>query len=38
MNILLSAIALGLEPGAHLYFQSKFNPVKDLSFELGIKS
>lgn len=35
---ILSAIALGLEPGAHIYFQSKFNPVKDLSFELGIKA
>lgn len=35
---ILSAIALGLEPGAHIYFQSGFNPVKDLSFELGIKA
>ncbi len=35
---ILSAIALGLEPGAHIYFQSRFNPVKDLSFELGIKA
>jgi len=35
---ILSAIALGLEPGAHIYFQSKFNPVRDLSFELGIKA
>lgn len=34
----LSAIALGLEPGAHIYFQSGFKPVKDLSFELGIKA
>jgi len=35
---ILSAIALGLEPGAHIYFQSGFDPVKDLSFELGIKA
>lgn len=35
---ILSAIALGLEPGAHIYFQSGFRPVKDLSFELGIKA
>jgi tryptophanyl-tRNA synthetase len=35
---ILSAIALGLEPGAHIYFQSKSDPVKDLSFELGIKA
>lgn len=35
---ILSAIALGLEPGAHIYFQSGFKPVKDLSFELGIKA
>jgi len=35
---IISAIALGLEPGAHIYFQSKFTPVRDLSFELGIKA
>jgi tryptophanyl-tRNA synthetase len=35
---ILSAIALGLEPGAHIYFQSGFNLVKDLSFELGIRT
>ncbi|PWB50702.1 MAG: tryptophan--tRNA ligase [Candidatus Methanoperedenaceae archaeon] len=35
---ILSAIALGLEPGAHIYFQSESDPVKDLSFELGIKA
>jgi tryptophanyl-tRNA synthetase len=35
---ILSAIALGLLPGAHIYFQSRFNPVKDLSFEIGIKA
>lgn len=35
---ILSAIALGLAPGAHIYFQSGFDPVKDLSFELGIKA
>lgn len=35
---ILSAIALGFEPGGHIYFQSKFNPVKDLAFELGIKA
>ncbi|MCX9011652.1 MAG: tryptophan--tRNA ligase [Candidatus Methanoperedens sp.] len=35
---ILSAIALGLEPGAHIYFQSKSNLVKDLAFELGIKA
>jgi tryptophanyl-tRNA synthetase len=35
---ILSAIALGLEPGAHIYFQSGSPPVKDLSFELGIKT
>lgn len=37
-DYILSAIALGLEPGAHIYFQSEFNSVKDLSFELGIKA
>lgn len=35
---ILSAIALGLEPGAHIYFQSKSNIVKDLAFEFGIKA
>lgn len=35
---ILSAIALGLEPGAHIYFQSGYKHVKDLSFELGIKA
>ncbi|VVB86141.1 Tryptophan--tRNA ligase [uncultured archaeon] len=35
---ILSAIALGLEPGAHIYFQSGSNQVKDLAFELGIKA
>ena len=35
---ILSAIALGLEPEAHVYFQSNFDPVKDLAFELGIKA
>lgn len=35
---ILSAIALGLEPGAHIYFQSMSNYVKDLAFELGIKT
>lgn len=35
---IISAIALGLEPGAHIYFQSDFNLVKDLSFELGIRA
>ncbi len=35
---ILSAIALGLEPGAHIYFQSKSSNVKDLAFELGIKA
>ncbi|MDD5474116.1 MAG: tryptophan--tRNA ligase [Candidatus Methanoperedens sp.] len=35
---ILSAIALGFEPGGHIYFQSKSNQVKDLAFELGIKA
>ncbi len=35
---ILSAIALGLEPGAHIYFQSKSDLVKNLAFELGIKA
>ncbi len=35
---ILSAIALGLEPGGHIYFQSKSGNVKDLAFELGIKA
>lgn len=35
---ILSAVAQGLEPGAHIYFQSESKPVKDLSFELGIKA
>ncbi|MCE8428638.1 MAG: tryptophan--tRNA ligase [Candidatus Methanoperedens sp.] len=35
---ILSAIALGLEPSAHIYFQSRSKPVKDLAFELGIKA
>ncbi len=37
---ILSAIALGFEPGehGHIYFQSKSANVKDLSFELGIKA
>ena len=39
-DYILSAIALGFEPGehGHIYFQSKSAPVKDLSFELGIKA
>ncbi len=35
---ILSAIALGFEPGGHIYFQSSSAQVKDLSFELGIKA
>ena len=35
---ILSAIALGLEPGAHIYFQSGSDSVKSLAFELGIKA
>jgi tryptophanyl-tRNA synthetase len=35
---ILSALALGFRPGGHIYFQSKSSPVKDLSFELGIKT
>lgn len=35
---ILSAIALGLEPGAHIYFQSGSESVKNLSFELGLKA
>lgn len=38
IEYILSAIALGLEPGAHIYFQSRSSQVKDLSFELGIKA
>jgi len=32
---ILSAIALGLEPGAHVYFQSGFNPVKTFHSNLA---
>ena len=35
---ILSAIAFGLEPGAHIYFQSGSNSVRSLAFELGIKA
>ncbi|GFO97655.1 tryptophanyl-trNA synthetase [groundwater metagenome] len=35
---ILSAIAFGLEPGAHIYFQSRSDSVKSLAFELGIKA
>ncbi|MCZ7357363.1 MAG: tryptophan--tRNA ligase [Candidatus Methanoperedens sp.] len=35
---ILSAIALGFEPGGHIYFQSKSNNVKELAFELGIRA
>jgi tryptophanyl-tRNA synthetase len=35
---ILSAIALGFEPGGHIYFQSKSNHIKELAFELGIKA
>ncbi|MFH0904834.1 MAG: tryptophan--tRNA ligase [Methanobacteriota archaeon] len=35
---ILSAIAFGLEPGAHIYFQSVSNSVRSLAFELGIKA
>ncbi|MBE0520843.1 MAG: tryptophan--tRNA ligase [Candidatus Methanoperedenaceae archaeon] len=39
-DYILSAFALGFEPGehGHIYFQSKSAQVKDLSFELGIKT
>ncbi|MHC1625043.1 MAG: tryptophan--tRNA ligase, partial [Methermicoccaceae archaeon] len=36
-DYLLSIIALGLEPGATIYFQSKMSEVKDLSLELAAK-
>ncbi len=35
---ILSLIALGLKPGAHIYFQSDSQQVKDLAFELGTKA
>jgi tryptophanyl-tRNA synthetase len=35
---IISAIAFGLEPGAHIYFQSGSDSVKSLTFELGIKA
>lgn len=35
---ILSAIALGFEPGVHFYFQSDSPQVKNLAFELGIKA
>ncbi len=35
---ILSAIAFGLEPGAHIYFQSGSDSVKSLAFELGIRA
>ncbi|MCZ7393181.1 MAG: tryptophan--tRNA ligase [Candidatus Methanoperedens sp.] len=37
-DYILSAIALGLEHGVHIYFQSKSDIVKSLAFELGIKA
>ncbi len=38
IDYILSAIALGFEPGGHIYFQSKSDLVKNLAFELGIKA
>jgi tryptophanyl-tRNA synthetase len=35
---ILSAIALGLEPEAHIYFQSGSDSVRSLAFELGVKA
>lgn len=35
---ILSAIALGFEPGGHIYFQSDSSHVRQLAFELGIKA
>lgn len=35
---ILSLIALGFEPGGHIYFQSESDNVKDLAFELGVKA
>ncbi len=35
---LLSLIALGFEPDGHIYFQSECSPVRDLAFELGMKT
>jgi tryptophanyl-tRNA synthetase len=34
----LSLIALGFEPDGHIYFQSESDNVKDLAFELGIRT
>jgi tryptophanyl-tRNA synthetase len=35
---LLSLIALGFEPDGHIYFQSTCSDVRDLAFELGMKT
>ena len=35
---LLSLIALGFEPDGHIYFQSECSDVRDLAFELGMKT
>src|SRR3990170_5935987 len=35
---ILSAMAFGLEPDAHIYFQSGSDSVRSLAFELGIKA
>ena len=35
---LLSLIALGFEPDGHIYFQSECSDVRNLAFELGMKT
>ncbi len=37
-DYILSLIALGFEPGGHIYYQSECSDVRDLAFELGMKT
>jgi len=37
-DYVLSLIALGFEPGGHIYYQSECSDVRDLAFELGTKT
>jgi len=37
-DYILSLIALGFQPGGHIYFQSKSPIIRDLAFELGVEA
>ncbi|KAF5415287.1 MAG: Tryptophan--tRNA ligase [Candidatus Methanogaster sp.] len=37
-DYVLSLIALGFEPDGHIYYQSECSDVRDLAFELGMKT